>query len=63
MQRELSVKQKQQNNMSNLQRLRDNIAAIECALKGEGEKSVLDKYTGFGGLGFILNRFNKLIKS
>lgn len=41
--------------MSNLQRLRDNIAAIECALKGENNLNVLNKYTGFGGLGFILN--------
>ena len=41
--------------MSNLQRLRDNIAAIECALKGENNLDVLNKYTGFGGLGFILN--------
>ena len=41
--------------MSNLQRLRDNIAAIECALKGENNVEVLNKYTGFGGLGFILN--------
>ena len=41
--------------MSKLQRLRDNIAAIECALKGENNQEVLGKYTGFGGLGFILN--------
>ena len=41
--------------MSNLQRLRDNIAAIECALKGENNLDVLNKYTGFGGLGFVLN--------
>ncbi len=41
--------------MSKLQRLRDNIAAIECALKGENNAEVLGKYTGFGGLGFILN--------
>ena len=41
--------------MSKLQRLRDNIAAIECALKGENNEEVLAKYTGFGGLGFILN--------
>ena len=40
--------------MSKLQRLRDNIAAIECALKGENNSEVLSKYTGFGGLGFIL---------
>ena len=41
--------------MSKLSRLRDNIAAIECALKGENNLDVLNKYTGFGGLGFILN--------
>ena len=41
--------------MSNLQRLRDNIAAIKYALTGEGDAQVLNKYTGFGGLGFILN--------
>ena len=41
--------------MSNLQRLRDNIAAIECALTGKGDAEVLNKYTGFGGLGFVLN--------
>ena len=41
--------------MSKLQRLRDNIAAIECALKGENNAEVLGKYTGFGGLGFVLN--------
>ena len=41
--------------MSKLQRLRDNIAAIECALKGENNQELLGKYSGFGGLGFILN--------
>ncbi|MBQ8713099.1 MAG: N-6 DNA methylase [Prevotella sp.] len=41
--------------MSNLQRLRDNIAAIECALTGKGDAQVMNKYTGFGGLGFVLN--------
>lgn len=41
--------------MSNLQRLRDNIAAIEYALTGKGEREVMNKYTGFGGLGFVLN--------
>ena len=45
--------------MSKLQRLRDNIAAIECALKGENNSEVLGKYTGFGGLNFILNGTNK----
>ena len=40
--------------MSKLQRLRDNIAAIECALKGENNAEVLGKYTGFGGLGFVM---------
>jgi len=41
--------------MSKLQRLRDNIAAIECALKGGNDQEVLGKYTGFGGMNFILN--------
>ena len=41
--------------MSNLQRLRDNISAIECALKGENNLDVMNKYTGFGGLGLVLN--------
>jgi N12 class adenine-specific DNA methylase len=41
--------------MSKLQRLRDNIEAIESALKGKGDAQVLNKYTGFGGLGFVLN--------
>ena len=44
--------------MSKLQRLRDNIAAIEYALTGKGDAEVLSKYTGFGGLGFILNPLN-----
>ena len=41
--------------MSNLSRLRDNIAAIKYALTGDGDKDALNRYTGFGGLGFILN--------
>ena len=45
--------------MSKLQRLRDNIAAIECALKGGNDTEVLAKYTGFGGLGFILNPIDR----
>ena len=45
--------------MSKLQRLRDNIAAIECALKGENNSEVLAKYSGFGGMGFILNPLDK----
>lgn len=45
--------------MSNLQRLRDNIAAIECAMSGNNDEKVLKKYTGFGGLGFILNPIDK----
>lgn len=40
--------------MSILQRLKDNIAAIKYALTGEGNKNVLDKYTGFGGINAIL---------
>lgn len=45
--------------MSKLQRLRDNIAAIEYALTGKGDAEVLNKYTGFGGLGFILNPLDR----
>ena len=43
--------------MSKLSRLRDNIAALAHALEKREtyDKSVLDKYTGFGGLGFVLN--------
>ena len=41
--------------MSKLQRLRDNIAAIEEALRGGNDMEVLGKYSGFGGLGFVLN--------
>ena len=40
--------------MSKLTRLRDNIAALKYALTGEGDKSVLNKYTGFGGMTFVL---------
>ena len=49
--------------MSNLSRLRDNIAAIECALTMKGkyptadEMEVMNRYSGFGGLGFILNPY------
>ena len=45
--------------MSNLQRLRDNIAAIECAITGNGDAQVINKYSGFGGLGFVLNDIEK----
>ena len=41
--------------MSKLQRLRDNIAAINEALQGGNDPDVLVKYTGFGGMNFILN--------
>ena len=43
--------------MSKLSRLRDNIAALAHALEKREtyDKSVLNKYTGFGGLGFVLN--------
>lgn len=46
--------------MGKLKRLRDNIDAI-CMACGVGRKdpSVLEKYTGFGGLGFVLNPLNK----
>ncbi|MBR5728843.1 MAG: N-6 DNA methylase [Prevotella sp.] len=43
--------------MSKLQRLRDNIAALKNAFdfKGEYDPAILGKYSGFGGLGFVLN--------
>ncbi len=42
--------------MSKLQRLRDNIAALtHCFTATEYDHDVLSKYTGFGGLGFVLN--------
>lgn len=42
--------------MSKLSRLRDNVAAIEYLLTHDGRNSnITDKYTGFGGLSFILN--------
>ncbi len=42
--------------MSKLQRLRDNIAAIEFMMTEDGLNSnITDKYTGFGGLTFVLN--------
>ena len=46
--------------MSKLQRLRDNIAAIREALSEQCPKDVnlLGKYSGFGGLGFVLNSLN-----
>ncbi|MBO4499156.1 MAG: DNA methylase [Bacteroidaceae bacterium] len=42
-----------------LQRLRDNIAAIKYVLTGEGDREVLAKYTGFGGMNFILNPIDR----
>ena len=45
--------------MSKLQRLRDNIAAIKEALMGGDDKNVLSKYTGFGGLTFVLNPLDR----
>ena len=45
--------------MSKLQRLRDNVAAIENAFRKDCNIRVLAKYTGFGGLNFILNPANK----
>ena len=45
--------------MSKLTRLRDNIAALKYALTGEGDKSVLNKYTGFGGMTFVLNPLDR----
>lgn len=44
--------------MSKLQRLRDNIEAIKVAF-GKGWDSALYKYSGFGGLNFILNPMDK----
>ena len=41
--------------MSKLQRLRDNIAALKCAFDGGNDMEVLNKYTGFGGMTFVLN--------
>ena len=43
--------------MSKLQRLRDNIAALSHALSETTQYDALTlaKYTGFGGLGFVLN--------
>lgn len=39
-----------------LQRLRDNIAALQHALTSDKcDNDILNKYTGFGGLGFVLN--------
>lgn len=39
-----------------LQRLRDNIAALQHALTSDKcDNEILSKYTGFGGLGFVLN--------
>ena len=39
-----------------LQRLRDNIAALQHALTTDKcDNEILNKYTGFGGLGFVLN--------
>ena len=45
--------------MSKLQRLRNNIAAIEYAMTGNGDARVLDGFTGFGGLGFVLNPLDR----
>lgn len=44
-----------------LQRLRDNLAAIQHALTSNSsyDQKILGKYTGFGGLGFLLNPLNK----
>ena len=43
--------------MSKLQRLRDNIEALRYALTSTSEydQSILNKYSGFGGLNFVLN--------
>lgn len=45
--------------MTKLQRLRDNIAALSHALTSAGgndtDTEIIGKFTGFGGLGFVLN--------
>ena len=43
--------------MSKLQRLRDNIAALKHALSScsEYDNTILNKYSGFGGMTFVLN--------
>lgn len=47
--------------MSKLQRLRDNIAALKVVLSNDGKCGIeiLNNYSGFGGLGFILNPLDK----
>lgn len=45
--------------MSKLQRLKDNVEAVKFALGVGGDHSALQKYTGFGGLNFILNPLDK----
>lgn len=45
--------------MSKLTRLRDNIAALKYALTGDGDKDVLHRYTGFGGMTFLLNPLDR----
>ena len=47
--------------MSRLQRLRDNIAAISHAMTSTSDydAQVLNKYTGFGGLGFVLTPLDR----
>jgi len=43
--------------MSKLQRLRDNIEALQHAMSSTSEydSEILNKYSGFGGLTFVLN--------
>lgn len=45
--------------MSKLQRLRDNITAVEYLLTKQGDCQSLLQYTGFGGMSFILNLDDK----
>lgn len=47
--------------MSKLSRLRDNITAISHAMTSTSDydAQVLNKYTGFGGLGFVLNPLDR----
>jgi len=48
--------------MSKLQRLRDNIEALRHAMTSTSEydREILSKYTGFGGLTFVLNPLSQV---
>jgi len=51
--------------MSKLQRLRDNIEALQHAMTSTSEydREILSKYTGFGGMTFVLNPLEKSVWS